>query len=139
MANVGGLFEQDVYNLVEGYVNKTRNDRGLIQYKCFKHKSYYSRERESNIITDISIEEYINDILFIIIVIECKAYKGRIPVDDVEEFHAKLQQIGADNTKGIMITRDGAFQSGALKYAKSNGISLLKYDEALLNNYREID
>jgi hypothetical protein len=37
-------------------------------------------------------------------VFECKDYTGRVPVDDGEEFHAKLQQSGEDNTKGTFVT-----------------------------------
>lgn len=62
----------------------------------------------------------------IIIVIECKDYSNGIPVDDVEEFHAKLQQIGADNTKGIIITKNGCFQRSAVSYAESKGIALAR-------------
>ena len=62
----------------------------------------------------------------IIIIIECKDYSNSIPVDDVEEFHAKLQQVGADNTKGIIITQNGCFQKSALTYAESKGIALAR-------------
>jgi hypothetical protein len=46
-------------------------------------------------------------------------------VDDVEEFHSKLQQIGADRTKGAIITR-GTYQESALNYAQSMGIGLAR-------------
>jgi hypothetical protein len=59
-------------------------------------------------------------------VIECKDYRGSIPVDDVEEFHAKLQQIGADNTKGMIFTRTGVYQKSAISYARSKGICLAR-------------
>lgn len=84
-------------------------------------------ERNKKIITDISIEIYIKNSKeyaeikpSIIIIIECKDYSNSLPVDDAEEFHAKLQQIGADNTKGIIITRRPLYQEAAINYANSN-------------------
>ncbi|MGL6217485.1 MAG: restriction endonuclease [Lacrimispora sphenoides] len=133
MNNYGEIFENDVYELVKQYVDNLENS--LVTFACFKHKPYYSRDRENDIITDVSIEVYINKFLFIIIVFECKAYKKGIPVDDAEEFHSKLQQIGADNTKGIMIAKSGKYQSGTLKYAKSKGITLLSYKDDFFNDF----
>lgn len=94
---------------------------------------YYSKDREAEIEFDVSVEKYLvdpdenKDIKpSIIIVIECKDYLKGIPVDDMEEFHAKLQQIGADSTKGMVITKNGFFQKSALLYAKSKGIALAR-------------
>ena len=47
-------------------------------------------------------------------------------MDELEEFHAKLSQIGGDNTKGTVITSKGAFQAGAVRYAKAKGIGLAR-------------
>jgi len=57
---------------------------------------------------------------------ECKNYGHKVPVDDAEEFHAKLEQVGADRTKGTMITPVG-FDTGTVEYAKSKGIGLWRY------------
>jgi predicted helicase len=57
----------------------------------------------------------------LLVLVECKHYKHRVPVDDVEEFHSKIDDIGAQ--KGILITTVG-FQSGALKAAKGRRIAL---------------
>lgn len=101
--------------------------------KVRRNAKYYSKDRESHIICDISVEKYLEDPdtntalrPAIIMVIECKDYSGPVPVDDVEEFHSKLQQIGADNTKGIMISHTGGFQRSALNYAHSKGIALAR-------------
>ena len=56
---------------------------------------------------------------------ECKDYSGSIPVDDVEEFKAKLDQIAGANKKGVMIL-SGALQRSALKYARANGIGIVR-------------
>lgn len=95
-----------------------------------KGKKYYSRDREAYIQTDVSIEKYFStqDEISpgLIIIIECKDYKDKVTIDDVEEFHAKLQQIGADNTKGMLISRNGKYQKSAINYAKAKGITLAK-------------
>lgn len=74
---------------------------------------------------EISIEIFLKgqDDPCIIWIWECKDYASSIPVDDLEEFHSKLEQIGADKTKGTMVCR-GAYQEGAVQYARSKGIGL---------------
>lgn len=57
----------------------------------------------------------------ILFLVECKCYTHLVPVDDVEEFHSKLDDIGAH--KGIMVTTVG-FQEGAVKTAQGRGIAL---------------
>ena len=49
-----------------------------------------------------------------------------MPVDDVEEFFVKSQQVGAANSKAIVITSN-AFQSGALAFARSKKMGLARY------------
>ena len=69
-------------------------------------------------------------------VVECKCNKHSVPVDDVEEFHSKLDDIGAH--KGIMVTTVG-FQEGAIKTAKGRGIALaLLTDEPQKNEIRYV-
>ncbi len=63
---------------------------------------------------------------FFVWILECKNYVTRVPVDDVEEFHAKLEQVGADRTKGTVITPVG-FDPGAVEFAKAQGIGLCRY------------
>jgi len=53
--------------------------------------------------------------------VECKCYKSRVEVSDVEEFHSKHDDIGAH--KGIMFTTVG-YEAGAKKVAKGRGIAL---------------
>lgn len=66
----------------------------------------------------------------LLIVIECKSLGKSVPVDDIEEFKAKLDQIGGKNTKGIVVARN-SFQDGSQKYAKNQGIGLAR---AMPNN-----
>ena len=53
--------------------------------------------------------------------VECKCYKSRVEVSDVEEFHSKVDDVGAH--KGIMFTTVG-YEAGAVKVAKGRGIAL---------------
>jgi hypothetical protein len=90
--------------------------------------SYFSRDRKKDIIFDVSIEVCRKGVLvpYWIWVWECKNYGRTVPVDDAEEFHAKLEQVGADRTKGTMITAIG-FDGGTVEYARSKGIGLWRY------------
>lgn len=57
---------------------------------------------------------------------ECKKYKNRVNRDKVAILHRKLESIGAQ--KGILISTSD-FQSGAIEYAKSHGIALIKAED----------
>ena len=130
--NTGKAFENTVYQLTKRLVEEGSFLVSQPNAVVEKGKKYYSRDREAYIQTDVSIEKYFStqDEISpgLIIIIECKDYKDKVTIDDVEEFHAKLQQIGADNTKGILISRDGKYQKSAINYAKAKGITLAKLD-----------
>lgn len=139
--NTGVKLEKEVFELISEIINKNEFMVSNPNIKIRKKPRYYSKDRDAEIEFDVSVEKYLADPdenkdikPSIIIVIECKDYSNGIPVDDVEEFHAKLQQIGADNTKGMMITKNGCFQKSALTYAGSKGIALARIipDEKLL-------
>lgn len=57
----------------------------------------------------------------LLFLVECKCYSHAVAVDDVEEFHSKIDDIGAH--KGIMITTVG-YQEGAIRTARGRGIAL---------------
>jgi len=59
-------------------------------------------------------------------IIECKDYSSAIPVDDLEEFHSKIQQIAGNNVKAIFAT-SAALQKSALNFAKSKKIGVIRY------------
>ena len=54
-----------------------------------------------------------------------KDYKGSVSVGKIEEFHAKLEQIGSDRTKGAVAVRN-EFQESCLEYAQSVGMMLVR-------------
>lgn len=123
----GNAFEDRVFEIIARELNGDRLGLSPYQAKIFRKKAYFSRERKSNIIVDIAIEIWPPNAknYSLLWVCECKDYGGTIPVNDVEEFKAKLDQIGGKNIKGV-IASPNAFQQGALNYAQSNGIGVVR-------------
>jgi len=125
---VGDELEHRIFELIE---KEFENDSFPIKKancKFFKKKGYYSKDREREIIFDVSVEVYCagsKDYSFLILV-ECKNYKSPVKVEEVEEFFAKAQQVAAANSKAVVAT-SSSFQSGARTFAKSKGIALLRY------------
>ena len=123
----GNAFEKRAFQAIK---RELKNDwLGLSPRasRPFMKKGYYSRDRDKDIIVDISIEVWLRsaDHWSMLWVGECKDYSGSVPVDDVEEFKAKLDQITGANKKGVMII-SGALQESALKYATANGIGVIR-------------
>lgn len=96
--------------------------------RIFRRKGYYSKDREREIVFDVSIEVFLpgQSSRSLLVLIECKDYKHRVPVDDAEEFYAKAQQISPAATKAILVSSN-AFQEGAFSFARSKGIGLVRY------------
>jgi len=127
-ASKGTAYELEVADAIEAELANGRF--GLMSHlaKVRRKPSYYSRDRKKEIVFDISVEvsrEGATDPYWVWIW-ECKNYDHVVPVDDAEEFHAKLEQIGADRTKGTMITPKG-FAKGTVEYARAKGIGLWRY------------
>ncbi len=124
----GDALEIAVFDLLKAQID---SDRFFARKDCcriFRRKGYYSEKRKSNIVFDISIEiSYPGATDYsVLILVECKNYTKAIPVDDVEEFFAKVEQVGEANTKGIFISNN-ALQSSALIYCKSQGMGVARY------------
>lgn len=124
----GDRLEEKIFKIFEDDISQGRFLIPKDQCKIYKKKGYYSKDREKNIIFDISIEIYMPgyDTYSILYIIECKNYNHRVPVDDVEEFFAKVQQISGANNKAVIVSNN-AFQSGAFKFSQSKGIGLVRY------------
>jgi hypothetical protein len=124
---LGEVLEQEVKELLEYQINQ--GDLGINPQlaKVFLHKGYWSRAREKPIIMDVSLELYRQGATepYLVWIWECKDYQHRVPVDDVEEFHTKLEQIGLHKAKGTIVCRNG-FQEGAARVAEAYGISLVR-------------
>ncbi len=65
----------------------------------------------------------------LIYIIECKSYNKRVPVDDIEEFYGKIQQVGGVNVKGIFIS-NSPLQEGAFNIAESVGMMVIQGESA---------
>jgi hypothetical protein len=100
----------------------------LVGIKVHHRSVYTGRISQRNIKVDVSFNYQVAgaNLLFLV---ECKCYAHSVQVDDVEEFHSKIDDIGAH--KGIMVTTVG-FQEGAVKTARGRGIAL-----ALLTKERQ--
>jgi Zn-dependent peptidase ImmA (M78 family) len=128
---IGDHFENKVFDLLSVELAERR----LYFLPEFAHiqrkKGYYSKDRQKEIIVDISIEVFLPDseTWSMLMVIECKNYETSVPVNDVEEFHSKIQQIAGSNVKGVMFSSKG-FQQGSLTFAKSKGIGLARVFDA---------
>ncbi|WP_437727720.1 ImmA/IrrE family metallo-endopeptidase [Sorangium sp. So ce861] len=94
--------------------------------KFERKKGYYSNDRKSNIVFDISVEYYLpgHSSYFLLILIECKDYATPVPVNDAEEFHSKIEQVSG--AKGVIISTN-AFAQGTFEFCRSKGIGLARY------------
>lgn len=124
----GDALEIAVFDLLKGQIDA---DRFFAKKECcsiFRRKGYFSEKRKANIVFDISIEIRFPGAVdySMLILIECKNYAKSVPVDDVEEFFAKVDQVGEANTKGIFVSNN-ALQSSALRYCKSQGMGVARY------------
>lgn len=123
----GDQFEDRVFNAIKDELVSER--LGLLPKSCqiFRKKKYYSKNRKANIELDISIEVFLPNApnWSFLWAFECKDYKSALPANDVEEFHAKIQQIAGDNVKATLIL-SGAMQKSALEYCKSLGIGVVR-------------
>lgn len=108
-----------------------------LQQKCSRKRLLFFKKREK-IIFDLSIEIWPKDAkrYSFLFLIECKSSNSKkVPVDDVEEFWAKVDQVAGKNVKGVMIS-DNSFQKGGLTFAKNTGMMLIEVDSE--NNHKII-
>lgn len=124
----GNALERRIRDLFQAEIDADRFWAKKKNCKVFWKKGYYSKDRGTEIIFDVSIEVYLPGAreYSSVVLIECKNYGHRVPVDDAEEFFAKVQQVAAANAKAV-IASTASFQSGAREYAKSKGMGLIRY------------
>ena len=123
----GRDFEVRVKGLLERELNRRNLGLDPQMARVHLHPSYPSQARGNSIVIDVALELYRRgaDQPYFIWVWECKDYARRVPVDDVEEFHAKLEQIRVHKVKGTIASTHG-FQEGAVRLAESWGIGLAR-------------
>lgn len=126
--NKGTDYEIKVMNRVKLMLDQEELSISPKQAKISHKPAYYSRDRQKNITFDVSIEVCRKgaETPYLIWIWECKNYSHKVPVDDVEEFHAKLNQVGANKTKGTLIS-PSEFDEGAYEFARSKGIGLWRW------------
>ena len=131
----GDAFEEIVYTHIKQLLDA---DNFIVPGKrsyIYRKKGYYSESRKDNIIVDISIETILPEAntYSILTVIECKDYKSKVSIDNLEEFVGKIDQIAGKNTKGIFFTTSG-FSDTCINYAKAKGLWLIVYNDEEFSN-----
>ena len=123
----GADFEKRVFSFFEAEVKANRLFFNSEYCAIFRQKPYYSRDRQSLIVFDVAIEASLPGAQTpsMLCLIECKDYSHPVRVDEVEEFFTKVQQVASAKSKAIIVT-SSSFQSGALEFARSKGIGLLR-------------
>lgn len=124
----GAAFEEQICNYFDEEILAGRFFAKPECCKVRKKPKYHSRDRGGDITFDVSIEISLPGATDFssVVLIECKNYTHPVPVDDVEEFFAKVQQVAAANAKAVLATT-ASFQSGAREFARSKGVGLLRY------------
>ena len=130
-SRVGNVLEKRIHDLFQAEIDADRFWAKKSNCKVFWKKGYHSKDRNTEIVFDVSIEIFLpgSKDYSSLVLIECKNYTHSVPVDDAEEFFAKVQQVAAANAKAV-IASTASFQSGARSYAKAKGIGLMRYFDA---------
>lgn len=125
---VGDFLEERIYELFRIEIAADRFWAKKSYCKVFRKKGYYSKDRGADIVFDVSIEIFLPGATEYssVVLIECKNYSHSVPIDDIEEFFSKVQQVAAANCKAVMAST-ASFQSGTRAFAKSKGVGLLRY------------
>jgi restriction system protein len=116
----------DYERLVEKVYEDLLKQDGI---RVFHLKEYIRRSSGLPIKIDVSFEMDAAGAR-ILVAIECKHYGREVDVGAVDEFFAKLQDIGAH--KGIIVTTVG-FQPGAESAAEGRGIALALLTDATIS------
>ncbi len=124
----GNELESKIFSFLQQEVSQNRFFIKRDSCRIFRKKGYFSKDRGEKIVFDISLEAFLpgQESFSFLVLIECKNYNHPVPVDDAEEFFAKMQQVSGANVKGI-IAATNSFQIGTRAFAKSKGIGLLRY------------
>lgn len=126
----GNKFEAQVFTAIRSMISEGRFFCSAQAAKVFHKKGYYSKDRDGEIIFDIAVEIYLpgRSAYSVLVLIECKDYGSPVPVDDAEEFFAKIDQVSGANIKGLIVSTN-SFAAGTLKYCEAKGIGLARYYE----------
>lgn len=123
----GKEFEEKSLKILHNVFEDLQMGNLVDTHKIERLKGYYSHERLSNIIFDLTIEFWPPGAnkYSLIYIIECKNFSKRVPVSKLEDFYSKIRQVSGANAKGIFIT-NSPLQKSAFNYANSNGIMVIQ-------------
>lgn len=137
----GNSLEEKATAIIQEAINNGDLPLNPLFCKFFNKRKYFSLKREKEIIFDFALEIWPHNSknFHSLYLGECKNYSHPVPVDDMEEFINKIQQISELNgltfkLKGIFITNAG-LQLGAEKLAKNYGIMVIQSNA---KNYKVI-
>ncbi|MGN6637397.1 MAG: hypothetical protein ACTHJ8_00685 [Mucilaginibacter sp.] len=82
----GSLFENRSYEILKAAIFDKRLGLDPDCCKIYQQKGYYSKDREADIIFDLSIEVWPPNAsrCHFLYLIECKDYNGTVPPGDIE-------------------------------------------------------
>ena len=125
---VGDSLEIAIRDLLESEIAAGRFWAKRANCKIFRKKGYYSKDRASKIVFDVSIEVYLPKATeySMLVLVECKNHKRTVEVGEVEEFYAKVQQVAAAGGKAV-VASTASFDRGSQAFAKSKGMGLIRY------------
>ncbi|MDB5131672.1 MAG: hypothetical protein JWR02_1421 [Mucilaginibacter sp.] len=126
----GDLFEERAYHIIQTSI--AEGNFGLLPESCrvSRKPPYFSKDREGDIIFDLSIEVWPKgaERCHLLYLVECKDYSGDVPVNDVEEFVAKIGQVAGEYVKGVFVTT-GRMQKAALNILKNRRFMYIQVDK----------
>lgn len=130
---IGDVLEAKTFALFDQLLKDERFYVSGKKSEIFRKPKYFSKDREANIIFDLSIETTLPGAskFSLLTLFECKNYGDSVQVGDVETFSDRVRQVGGH--KGIMITAT-PFQKSALQIAKTRNIGI-----ARINTSNEIE
>lgn len=124
---IGDRFEKKSLEIIKKVIEEEQ--LGLLSeyIRIFQKKEYTSNLRQKKIKFDLTIEVWPPGAnrYVLLYIIECKDYATRVPVNKIEDFHSKIQQVAGVNVKGIFIS-NSPLQEGAYNIAESVGMMVIQ-------------
>ncbi|WP_413712612.1 restriction endonuclease [Rhizobium sp. Rhizsp82] len=117
--NDGTEFEEDVRQIYSYLLNM--RDEGILVARRAKIKGKSNTSNEIDVYYQFKKAGVLHQVA-----IECKDWNGPIPLKEVRDFRAKLDDIGS--VVGIVISRNG-LQEGAQDYCDHHRISVLDFGD----------
>ncbi|PSM19321.1 ImmA/IrrE family metallo-endopeptidase [Nitratireductor sp. StC3] len=98
--------------------------------KIYKRKSYYCRQRHSDVEFDVVLEIYRtgSDTPHLYVIFECKNHKANVSEMHINDFSSKIGRIFPYASKGVIVVTS-RLQSGAEMVARNGAMGIVKFDE----------